>query len=158
MQRNHILKRIPGNHEILREAPLRTDGGISGPTLGPVYSPKPATMTRNEMIKILTNQWGTICWGCGFEPPIIEYLELDHIQPQSENGSHELENRAPLCSPCNKRKSDTMTLTGLREKNQREKRIINPQHLERIKIKITTPWAEKYSRDQPKQGSFITSL
>ncbi|MDE0165817.1 MAG: HNH endonuclease signature motif containing protein [Bryobacterales bacterium] len=62
------------------------------------------------------------CAGCDryFDWP--EYLQLDHNIPRSEGGSNNLTNRLLLCGPCNRKKSNTLTLTltGLRRRNQRE--------------------------------------
>ena len=127
--------------------PVRTDDGDSAPALGPVYIPRrrPASMYRQEMMDILTAKWGIRCWGCGFEPPDDEYLELDHILPDSEGGSNELENRATLCRPCNKRKSNTMTLTALRRLNRRSKRWYgNPPIDQRINLRLAREWALDY--------------
>ena len=102
-------------------------------------------MTRKAMTAILTQQWGIRCWGCGFEPPSIEYLDLDHIFPESEGGSNELENRAPLCSPCNRRKSNTWTLTKLRRENKREERWYSQPPIDlHIDIRMARQWALEY--------------
>ena len=122
-QQQALMPQLQASCEIRYVPPVRTDDGDNAPHLGPVYRRrKPATMRRAEMLDILAEQWGIRCWGCGFEPPSVEFLELDHILPDSEGGSNELENRAPLCGPCNKRKSNTMTLTALRRDNRRNER------------------------------------
>ena len=135
--------------------PERTDDGENAPYLDAVYNPRrrPASMTRAEMMEILTTQWGIRCWGCGFEPPSIDYLDLDHIHPASERGSNELENRAPLCHPCNRRKSNTMTLTALRRVNKREKRWYgSPDIDQRINLPMAREWAERYLAQRPRQA------
>ena len=81
--------------------------------------------------RILIARFGTRCWGCGFEPPPgfselgfafttpdERYLELDHIYPKSHWGSRDLHNRALLCTPCNRMKSNFLTLFELQERNR----------------------------------------
>ena len=136
--------------EIRYVPPARTDDGDTAPLLGPVYRRRrPATMTRAAMMDILTAQWGIRCWGCGFEPPSVEFLDLDHILPASEGGSNELENRAPLCGPCNKRTSNTMTLTALRRDNRRAERWYGQRAIDqRIELRTARQWALDYLAEQ----------
>ena len=58
------------------------------------------------------------CAGCG---RILEgeFMELDHITPKAENGPDHLLNRILLCRPCNGRKSNQLTMAGLRRENNR---------------------------------------
>lgn len=51
---------------------------------------------------------------------VIFALELDHNVPRSDGGITHISNRLLLCSPCNRAKSNTLTLTGLRQLNQRK--------------------------------------
>ena len=137
-------------------APERTDDGATAPVLPQVYSPRrPATMRRDEMVAALAKQWGRACWGCGFEPPDIRYLELDHIAPASEGGSNELENRALLCGPCNREKSNSSTFTGLRRANKRDGRWYgrHQQH-EPINLVQAKQWAEHYLEQRGQQQRF----
>ena len=59
-----------------------------------------------------------ICAGCGrqLEGP---FMELDHIMPKSSRGVDDISNRILLCSPCNGRKSNNLTLVGLRKENRK---------------------------------------
>ena len=141
-----LMPQLQGTCEIRYAPPERTDEGETAPQLEPVFRKrKPATMRRWEMLGILTEQWGLRCWGCGFEPPTVEYLDLDHIFPDSEGGSNELDNRSPLCAPCNRRKSNTMTLTALRRINKRAGRWYGSPDIEqRIAIRLAREWAEGY--------------
>ena len=149
-QQQALMPQLQAACEIRYVPPVRTDDGETAPSRSPVYRRrKPATMRRAEMLAILTAQWGIRCWGCGFEPPSVEYLDLDHLFPESEGGSNELPNRAPLCSPCNKRKSNTMTLTALRRLNKRESRWYGSPDIEqRIDIRMAREWAENYLAEQ----------
>jgi hypothetical protein len=110
------------------------------------------------MLNILVEQWGLRCWGCGFEPPTVEYLDLDHVLPASEGGGNELDNRAPLCGPCNRRKSNTMTLTRLRQLNRRENRWYGEHKVDqRIDIASARQWAINYLAELPQQGAFTAA-
>ena len=104
------------------EPPTRTDvGETAAPRLGPVYSVRRKTIfTHTEMKEMLIDEFGHRCWGCRFESGIYgsrgsQYLELDHVNPRASGGHDELDNRALLCGPCNRAKSDTKTLISLRK-------------------------------------------
>ena len=104
--------------------PERTDDGqIAAPYLkvkeGQQY-PKESSMQRSAMYAQLLVERGRKCQGCDrtFDDP--RYLELDHKMPRSEGGSNELYNRILLCGPCNRLKSNTLTLTGLRRQNKKQ--------------------------------------
>ena len=138
------------------KAPIRTDDGGNAPALPQVYArTRPASMRRGEMLDLLTQQWGLVCWGCGFEPPETAYLDLDHVLPASEGGSNELDNRSVLCSPCNKRKSNRLTLTALRGANKKQGRWYgNPKVDQRIVIRLAREWALEFLAKRSQQGSF----
>ena len=107
---------------IVRKEPLvRTDSGeTAAPSLKSFYrKAAPTTMKRAEMMEALIARDGMRCQGCGREFDSPRYLELDHKTPRSEGGSNDLENRALLCGPCNRTKSNTLTLTGLRKQNRK---------------------------------------
>lgn len=61
-----------------------------------------------------------VCAGCGRELE-VEFMELDHIAPKSDGGANSIINRILICRPCNGRKSNGLTLTGLHRENKREK-------------------------------------
>ena len=71
------------------------------------------------MYKHLLSQKGCKCQGCDrkFDDP--RYLDLDHNTPRSDGGINHISNRILLCGPCNRLKSNTLTLTGLRRKNKK---------------------------------------
>ena len=109
-------------------APVRSDGGD---TAAPVLKtkkkrskePPGPRMTRAEMIAILIEENGIVCAGCDreFDDPL--YLELDHNTPRSDGGVNHISNRLLLCGPCNRIKSNTLTLSGLRKENARRGRM-----------------------------------
>ncbi len=58
------------------------------------------------------------CAGCGRKLE-TEFMELDHITPKAESGPDHLLNRILLCRPCNGRKSNQLTMAGLRNENRK---------------------------------------
>ena len=108
---------------VTREPPIRTDDGApAAPKLRTkikVFEPSGPKMTRAAMYQFLLGQKGCKCQGCDrpFDDP--RYLELDHNTPRSDGGINHISNRILLCGPCNRLKSNTLTLTGLRRKNKK---------------------------------------
>lgn len=154
-QQQVLLQELQAHCEILDVPPVRTDDGDTAPNLAAVYPArrKPASMSRQQMLDILVGQWGVVCWGCGFEPPDAEHFELDHIDPASQGGSNELDNRCPLCGPCNKRKSNRLTLVALRQLNRRlGKWYGKPPIDRRIDIRLAREWAAQYLAARPPAG------
>ena len=90
---------------------------------------------KDEAKKLLIDEFGAECWGCGWEAPTfpsgerdLGLLEVDHIWARSdpttdEGGSDELYNLALLHSTCNKTKSNRMTLEQLRRQNADNQRL-----------------------------------
>ena len=66
---------------------------------------------------------GQRCQGCGWEPPYSDYLQVDHKKPRSLGGADDMANRMLLCEPCNRLKSNKLTLTALREARVNEGRL-----------------------------------
>ena len=103
--------------------PTRTDAGeTSAPFLRVkqrVAEPDGPRWTRSQMYEHLLDQHGPRCQGCdrSFDDP--RYLELDHNTPRSDGGLNHISNRILLCGPCNRLKSNTYTLSGLRRENKR---------------------------------------
>ena len=71
-----------------------------------------------EMRDILYDAQQGICGGCGRELE-KEFMELDHILPRADGGVNDITNRIMLCSPCNRKKSHTLTLSGLVRENRK---------------------------------------
>ena len=101
--------------------PTRTDAGeTAAPDLKlQMQSAQRPSMSRAEMREQLLAEFGPVCRGCDHAFHHDRYLELDHIVPRSEGGSNDIDNRTLLCGPCNRLKSNTYTLTGLRKQNKR---------------------------------------
>ena len=108
------------------DSPIRTDDGVEA--IPYLVTPErikepPDPHTRAEKVELLLQDYGYICQGCLREFDDRLYFELDHNVPRSHDGSNLLRNRILLCSPCNRIKSDTMTLHGLRQDNWRRERM-----------------------------------
>ena len=65
-----------------------------------------------------------ICAGCGRSLE-IDFMELDHITPRTDNGENWITNRILLCGPCNRQKSNSLTLSGLIRHNIRSEWMQN---------------------------------
>ena len=97
-------------------APERTDGGEPvAPELAVVGRKRnvkqiPVSKLREQLIV----RDGQRCQGCGWEARQPEYLQIDHNRPKSLQGTDEMDNLALLCDPCNRKKSNKLTLHELR--------------------------------------------
>ena len=97
------------------------DGETSSPALKPVKGVKrEPTAKRKELLAALIAEHGMQCQGCGRVFDHEAYLEIDHILPRSDGGTNDLSNRTLLCRPCNGRKSNQLTLSGLRRRNKQD--------------------------------------
>lgn len=103
-------------------SPERTDDpDDETPDLPLVYRHKVRDLfTRTQIKEMLIAEFGCQCWGCTFKMPKDDersalYFDVDHKDPRSGGGSNRLPNRALLCGPCNRKKSDRITLVALRE-------------------------------------------
>ena len=127
-----VQQRLQDNRQLLTDIPTiryetappeRTDGGDEAVPFLQVterYAEPPGPrMSRAEMYDHLLAQHGRRCQGCDrtFDDP--RYLELDHNTPRSDGGLNHITNRVLLCGPCNRAKSNTYTLSGLRRLNRR---------------------------------------
>ena len=108
-------------------APVRSDDGeVAAPPLKlkvQISEPPGPKMTRAEMVNVLIVNNGMVCRGCDrqFDDPL--YLELDHNTPRSDGGLNHISNRLLLCGPCNRIKSNRLTLSGLRAENAKRGRM-----------------------------------
>ena len=111
------------------ELPKRTDDGeTASPFLRikeKALEPNDKKMSRKEMVEFLLKDAGTKCQGCDrmFDDP--RYLELDHNTPRADGGINHISNRILLCSPCNRLKSNLLTLSGLRRTNKKQGYMAN---------------------------------
>ena len=139
------------------EPPKRTDAGdTAAPALVPIYPVSDKyQQTHEEMHGILINQFGLHCWGCDFTAPDERYLELDHIEPRTDGGSNYLDNRALLCSPCNRKKAHRMTLGELRRQNQRDNHLTR-EHL--IRLPDAREWTRQYMQNLIRETPYQLNL
>ncbi len=111
--------------------PTRTDGGhATVPYLRPresIEEPRDQFRSNAERKRYLLEQHGPKCQGCDrtFDDP--RYLELDHKTPRADGGNNYISNRVLLCTPCNRTKSHTLTLSGLRRLNKKNGWMANQQ-------------------------------
>ena len=128
-----VKQRMEDNRQLLADPdpqlhystapPVRTDAGQdAAPSLKlkvQILEPPGPKMTHAEMKETLIGNEGLVCKGCLrlFDDP--RYLDLDHNTPRSDGGLNHISNRLLLCGPCNRAKSNTLTLTGLQRLNRR---------------------------------------
>ena len=93
-------------------APERTDDGKpAAPELFLEPSkPKEKRISVPEARAALAKRDGLRCRGCGWEPPYLDFMHVDHKKPK---GKESMSNFALLCEPCNRLKSYKMTLSEL---------------------------------------------
>ncbi len=117
-----LLVDIPPGVHLETTPPERTDGlGEAVPYLQVTEhyaEPDGPRMSRAEMYEYLLAQHGKRCQGCDRVFDDARYLELDHNTPRSDGGLNHITNRVLLCGPCNRAKSNTYTLSGLRRLNR----------------------------------------
>ena len=110
-----------------KKPPLRTDDNeVAAPSLKwKIQRPQEPweKMTHRDMFNVLvkaqSNRDGVVCAGCG-RVLEKEFMELDHILPKSDRGANHILNRILLCRPCNSRKRNNLTLSGLVRVNKRK--------------------------------------
>ena len=93
-----------------------------------IPEPPGPRLSRAAIFEILIQQNGIVCEGCDREFDDPRYLELDHKTPRSDGGVNHISNRALLCGPCNRIKSNSLTLSGLRAENRRRNRMAPPRN------------------------------
>ena len=80
-------------------------------------------ISHRQMTKVLSAAQGSgegvICAGCG-RVLEREFMQLDHITPRSDRGENHILNRVLLCGPCNRRKRNYLTLSGLLRENKKK--------------------------------------
>ena len=75
--------------------------------------PKEKRISVPEARAALAKRDGLRCRGCGWEPPYLDFMHVDHKKPKKLKGKESMSNFALLCEPCNRKKSYKMTLDEL---------------------------------------------
>ena len=98
-------------------APERTEAGESAaPELLLVLPERVGRrIPIRELRENLIVRDGQRCQGCGWEPQWPDYLQVDHKRPKALGGEDVMDNYALLCDPCNRKKSNRLTLAELRQ-------------------------------------------
>ena len=106
-------------------APERTDDGEPAAPELILESPKPNArkIPVQEARQLLIERDGKRCQGCGWKPEYADYLQVDHKKPRTLKGTDDMTNYALLCDPCNRKKSNKLTLHQLREARASEGRM-----------------------------------
>lgn len=76
-------------------------------------------LSTEEKKERLLKEFGKVCQGCFRKFRSAKSLEVDHIIPVSDGGPDYLCNATLLCKPCNLRKSNRLTISGLRAENKK---------------------------------------
>ena len=118
-----------------KTAPPRRNDQLDAAAVPVLVTPegKPAASGRlsgrlKAELKIrLIQEGGLECAGCDRTLPHEDYLDIDHRLPVSDGGTNEFSNLCLLCQPCNRLKSNTFTLTGLRRENKKRRFMADQQ-------------------------------
>ena len=106
-------------------APERTDDGEeAAPELFLEPSkPKESRISAPEARESLAKRDGLRCRGCGWEPPYLDFMHVDHKKSRKLKGKESMSNFALLCEPCNRKKSYKLTLQELQAARVEEGRM-----------------------------------
>ena len=130
---------ILGPNELPERTTLEEDIESVKPLPKRKYKTSASIFTRQEMLEYLLGLSGWRAWCCGFanwkvgadDTAVMEHtirnFELDHIDPKSKQGRHEIDNRAPLCPHHNSMKSDRrILLDDLRQQIKKQGELLVP--------------------------------
>ena len=127
-------KLLFGDIHYTTSPPVRTDqlDASAVPVLVTPEGKRSATGRLSGRLKAelkirLIQESGLDCAGCDRTLPHEDYLDIDHRLPVSDGGTNEFSNLCLLCQPCNRLKSNTFTLTGLRRENKKRKFMADQQ-------------------------------
>ncbi len=132
LERDTILRFDDKSHVTLpqvhysTEPPRRTDDNELAASSLKLKTPRAVEpwekLRHRQMVKVLElaqrSNGNVICAGCGRELE-REFMELDHITPRTDGGENHIRNRILLCRPCNGRKGQYLTLSGLLRENKK---------------------------------------
>ena len=73
-------------------------------------------LSAREAIDMQPKQdYNPTCQGCGYGPPRLEYLDVDHLLARKARGEDDIANLCLLCGPCNRKKNHRIDINRLRE-------------------------------------------
>ena len=118
---------FPHQITILTKPPTRTDDNEVAALELKLKIQRPVAdwekLTHKQMVRVLAQAQessdGVICAGCG-RVLEVEFMQLDHISPKTDGGANHILNRVLLCGPCNRRKRNRLTLSGLVADNRKK--------------------------------------
>ena len=132
-ERDTVLRADDSHHIVLppihyeTKPPIRTDDNeVAAPDLK-LKSQRVGEpwekLKHTQMVSVLAHAQGSsngvICAGCG-RVLEVEFMQLDHIMPRTDGGANHILNRVLLCGPCNRRKRNHLTLSGLVAQNRKK--------------------------------------
>ena len=85
--------------------------------------PKEKRISMPEAREALAQRDGLRCLGCGYVPPYLDHLYVDHKKPRKLQGMESMGNFALLCGPCNRKKSHRLALRELQDARVEEGRM-----------------------------------
>ena len=136
----------------------RTDGDdTAAEYLSPIYiRNRQSSIPRAEMMRILVGKFGLVCWGCGFVPPHIDYLEsLTTTPPRVWRRRQRTAQPRAAMRPCNRRKSNIYTLDGLRRENKKAGLWYGDIPIDKkIVLRQAVAWAKGELERRARQGGF----
>lgn len=115
-------------NEIVRtptEAPERADSGRPGcARVGHIRqeAERTAAASARGARTVDSLRWAALP-GEWMGAPYTDYLQMDHKRPRSLGGRDVMDNITLLCDPCNRKKSNKLTLRQLREARASEERM-----------------------------------
>ena len=118
---------FPHQITILTDPPVRSDDNEVAALELKLKIQRPVAdwekLTHKQMVCVLAQAQGSsdgvICAGCG-RVLEVEFMQLDHISPKTDGGANHILNRVLLCGPCNRRKRNRLTLSGLVADNRKK--------------------------------------
>ena len=98
--------------------------------------------------EVLAGKFGPICWGCGQDMSDVNHgksnLQVDHINPKSGGEKKVvMGNAALLCAPCNGKKSNILTLIGLRNRNIKDN-VCEESDANKIDLDRAISWSRDF--------------
>ena len=145
MDEEQVMMLTRGDVHYSKRPPVRTDNTAEAAPRLRVKMQRPTEswhkLTHARMRSHLADAQAVeklvVCAGCGRSLE-LDFMELDHITPKTDNGENWISNRILLCGPCNRKKSNSFTLSGLVKQNKADGWMMHPDAAEGAKIRAQT--------------------